>query len=79
MADLLSFHHWEPRPALRSTKCLMQARTAALHPSPPQVYQEMISLHMEKLGVASKMVELLTAESAESVLSVLRGEWLRMV
>jgi len=40
---------------LKSNKCLMRARTAALRPSPPQVYQEMISLAMEKLGVAREI------------------------
>ncbi|MBI5966741.1 MAG: hypothetical protein HY882_02630 [Deltaproteobacteria bacterium] len=52
MAELLSFRHREPRPVLRGNQCLMRARTAALRPSPPQVYQEMISLPMEKLGAA---------------------------
>jgi len=36
MFDSLSFRHREPRPVLRSNKCLMRARTAALRPSPPR-------------------------------------------
>jgi len=50
MAELLSFRQREPQPVLRSNNCLMRARAAALRPSPPQVYQEMIFLPMEKLG-----------------------------
>ena len=50
MAEFLSFRQREPQPMLRSNKGLMRARTAALRPSPPRIYQERISLPMEKLG-----------------------------
>jgi len=50
MAESLSFRQREPQPVLGSNECLMRARTAALGPSPPRIYQETISLPVEKLG-----------------------------
>jgi len=48
----------------------MRARTAALRPSPGQVYQKMVSLPMEKPGVARAWPHLISYDYSYIILQL---------
>jgi len=51
----------------------MRARTAALRPSPPRVYQEKISFPMEKLGGARDRIEFFPQKNIKKMRKFLKG------